>query len=146
LSSGAPPENGARDAGQASFTLFIDRDTWSHLLDAELRAAGIPFLAHRDLFEPATPDIEWIAEVGRRGLVVVTCDKNIRRRPNELRAVRAAGVHLFALTSGNLSAADTAKAVIHAWRAIRREVARTPPPALFSISRAGEVRLLKSCD
>lgn len=53
-------------------------------------------------------------------------------------------VHLFALTSGNLSAADTASAVVKAWRAIQREVRRTPAPALFSISRAGEVRLLKA--
>ena len=71
-------------------TLFIDRDTWSYVLDDALRAAGIPFVAHRQLFAPDTPDTEWIAEVGRRGWVVVTRDKNIRRRPNELRAVRDA--------------------------------------------------------
>lgn len=93
-------------------TLFIDRDTWSHLLDAELRAAGIPFVAHREVFRPDTPDVEWIAEVGRCGWVVVTRDQNIRRRPNELRAVRAAGLRLFALTSGNLSAAETVSAII----------------------------------
>lgn len=79
-------------------TLFIDRDTWSHLLDSALRAAAIPFVAHREVFEPDTPDPEWIGEAGRRGWTVVTCDKNIRRRPNELRAVRAAKVRLFALT------------------------------------------------
>jgi hypothetical protein len=144
LSSGAPLDTGAGASGSAEYTLFIDRDTWSHLLDAELRTAAIPFVAHRELFEPATPDVEWIAAVGRRRLIIVTCDKNIRRRPNELRAVRAAGVYLFALTSGNLSAADTAKAIIRAWPAIQREVAQTPAPALFSVSRAGGVRLLKS--
>lgn len=100
-------------------------------------------MAHREVFAPDTPDPEWINEVGRRGWTVITRDKNIRRRPNELRAVRAAGVHLFALTSGNLSAADTAAAIIKAWKAIQREVARTPAPALFSVSRAGDVRLLK---
>ncbi len=146
MSSGAPPEPRAIRAAGATPTLFIDRDTWSHRLDGELRAAGIPFVAHRELFEPATPDVEWIAEVGHRRLAIVTRDKNIRRRPNELRAVRAAGTYLFALTSGNLSAADTAVAVIKAWPAIRREVARTPAPALFSVSRTGEVRLLKSYD
>ena len=113
------------------------------MLDRELRAAGIPFVAHREVFRPNAPDTEWIAEVGRRGWTVVTCDQNIRRRPNELRAVRAAGLRLFALTSGNLSAADTATAIIKAWRAIQREVAGTPAPALFSVSRNGEVRLLK---
>lgn len=114
-------------------TLFIDRDTWSHLLDSALRAADIPFVAHREVFEPDTSDPEWIGEAGRRGWTVVTCDKNIRRRPNELRAVRAAEVRLFALTSGNLSASDTAAAIIKAWPAIQKEVARTSAPALFSV-------------
>lgn len=34
----------------AALTLFIDRDLWSRRLDAALREAGIPFVAHRDLF------------------------------------------------------------------------------------------------
>lgn len=143
MSSGGPPEPTAHSGGSAAPTLFIDRDTWSHLLDRELRAAGIPFVAHREVFKPDTPDSERITEVGSRGWTVITCDKNIRRRPNELRAVRAAGVRLFALTSGNPSAADTATAIIKAWPAIQREVGRTPAPALFSVSRGGEVRLLK---
>ncbi len=65
-------------------TLFIDRDTWSHVLDRELRGAGVPFVAHREVFADDTPDIEWIAEVGRRGRTVFTRDQNIRRRANEL--------------------------------------------------------------
>ena len=124
-------------------TLFIDRDTWSHVLDAALRAAGIPFVAHRDVFRPDTPDTEWIAQVGLRGWVVVTRDQNIRRRPNELRAVRSASLHLFALTSGNLSAAETASVIISAWRSIQHHAAHTPAPALFSVSRRGDVRLMK---
>ncbi|HJW10746.1 MAG TPA: hypothetical protein VJ598_03110 [Albitalea sp.] len=140
MSSAAPPEPAATAVGPPTPTLFIDRDTWSHRLDAALREAGIPFVAHRSLFEPDTPDTTWIAEVGRRGWVVVTRDQEIRRRPNELRAVRDAGLHLFALTSGNLSAADTAAVIAKAWPSIQRWVAHTLPPALFSITRSGEVR------
>ncbi len=73
---------------------------------------------------------------------MVTCDKNIRRRPNALRSARDARVHLFALTSGNLSAADTAAIVIKAWPAMLREVGQTPPPAFYAVSRSGLVRLL----
>lgn len=112
-------------------------------MDRELRAAGVPFVAHREVFADDTPDIEWIAEVGRRGWTVVTRDQNIRRRPNELRAVRAAGLRLFALTSGNLSAAETAVVILKAWRAIQRAVRKSSAPALFSISRSGDVRMLK---
>lgn len=124
-------------------TLFIDRDAWSHRLDAALRGAGIPSVAHRDLFAPDTADEDWIPEVGRRGCVIVTRDQNIRRRPNELAAVQRAAVHLFALTSGNLSATETATLVIQAWPAIQRAVQNTPAPALWSITRGGQVRRLR---
>jgi len=102
LSTAAPP-----DAGAAP-TIFIDRDLWGRRLDAALHQAGIRFVAHRALFADDTPHVDWIAEVGRRGLIVLTRDQEIRRRPNELAAVRAARIHLFALTSGNLSADETA--------------------------------------
>ena len=61
-------------------------------LDADLREAGIPFAAHREHFAGNTPDVEWIAEVGRRGWAVLARDQEIRRRPNELAAVRAARI------------------------------------------------------
>ena len=124
-------------------TLFIDRDLWSRKLDAVLREAGVPFVAHRDCFAADMPDVEWIAEVGRRGWVVLTRDQEIRRRPNELAAVRAARIHLFALTSGNLSAQDAAALCVRAWPAIQRAVHQHPAPALFSITRGGQVTWIK---
>lgn len=127
----------------ARITLFIDRDTWSYKLDALLCKADIPFVAHRTVFPHDAPDITWIAEVGKRGWVVVTRDQNIRRRPNELAAVRAAALHLFALTSGNLSAAETAAVITRAWPGMERAVVNTRPPALWSVNRAGGVRLIK---
>lgn len=138
MNTAAPP-----DAAPAP-TLFIDRDLWSRRLDAALREAGVPFVAHRDLFEGDTPDVVWIAEVGRRGWVVLTRDQEIRRRPNELAAVRAARIHLFALTSGNLSAADTAELCVAAWPAVRRAVAAHAAPAIFSITRGARVAWIKS--
>lgn len=78
-----------------AFTLFIDRDAWSAKLDRALRAAEIPFVAHRDLFAHDTPDEKWLSEAGRRGWLVLTRDQNIRRRPDELKALRNAGVLLF---------------------------------------------------
>lgn len=124
-------------------TLFIDRDAWSRRLDELLRAADIPFVAHRELFAPDARDEDWIAEVGLRGWVIVTRDQNIRRRPNELAAVRQAKVHLFALTSGNLSASETATVIAEAWPAIQRAVLTTPAPALWSVTRGGDVRSIR---
>jgi len=131
LSNASPPE---------PFILFIDRDAWSGKLDAALRSAGIPFEAHRDHFAHDTPDPEWLREVGRHGWLVLTRDQNIRRKPDELAALREAGVILFALTSGNLSAQETAEIVVGAWPKMKRLAAATKPPAIFSLTRGGEVK------
>lgn len=143
MKAGVPLEAEDHTTAPGPVILFIDRDTWSHELDAALRAAGIAFERHRDHFAGDTEDVEWIAEIGRRGWVAVTRDQRIRRRPNELAAVRAASIHLFALTSGNLSALQTAEVIQRAWPAIQRQVASTRPPAIWSVTRGGEVRLIK---
>lgn len=127
----------------SSTTLFIDRDIWSHRLDEALRTAGIPFAAHRDHFPDDTPDPEWITAVGERGWVIVTRDRRIRYRANEVAAVRKSQLHLFALTSGNVSAAETATIVVKAWPAIQRAVATTAPPMMWSITRGGAVSAIK---
>jgi len=124
-------------------TLFIDRDIWSHRLDAALRAASIPFVAHRNQFPDDTPDAEWIAAVAERGWTILTRDRRIRYRANEAAAVRRGRLHMFALTSGNVSAAETATIVVKAWPAIQRGVATTPPPMMWSITRGGVVQKLK---
>ena len=138
-----PPEAAPSKRPQGPPTLFIDRDTWSHVLDAALRAAGVPFERHHDHFARDAADADWIVEVGRQHWVVVTRDQRIRHRPNELAAVRAANLHLFALTSGNLSAAQTAEVLLRAWPALQRAVASRPPPGIWSVTRGGEVRWLK---
>jgi predicted nuclease of predicted toxin-antitoxin system len=123
--------------------LFIDRDLWSHTLDQALRAAGIAFEAHREHFSDDVEDPEWLRVVGQRGWIALTRDQRIRHRLDELAAVRQAHMHVFALTSGNLTAAATAEVVIAAWPAIQRAVAQTEPPMLWSITRGGVVRPIK---
>lgn len=123
-------------------TLFIDRDAWSGKLDAALRAAGIRFERHRDHFADDTPDPDWLRAVGRRGWVVITRDQNIRRKADELKALREAKVVLFALTSGNLSAQETTDILIAAWPKICRRVAATRGPAVFSITRGAGINRL----
>lgn len=102
-SNASPPD--------AAPLLFIDRCAWSRRLGEALTAAGIPFIAHHQRFAPVCPDEEWMQVAGSEGWVVLTRDQAIRRKPNELKAFRAAKLILFALASGNASAADTARLV-----------------------------------
>jgi hypothetical protein len=122
--------------------LFIDRDAWSRVLGEALTAAGIGFVAHHQRFAPAAPDTEWLAVAGAEGWLVLTRDQNIRRRPNELAAVKAAGVCMFVLGQGNLSAAETARIVVGAWPRMLRAARGVRRPAIFTLTREGVLRKL----
>jgi hypothetical protein len=122
--------------------LFIDRDAWSRALGEALTAAGIDFVAHHQRFAPAAPDTEWLSVAGTEGWLVLTRDQNIRRRPNELAAVRAAGLCLFVLGQGNLSAAETASIVVDTWPRILRAARGARRPAIFTLTRDGALRKL----
>jgi hypothetical protein len=120
--------------------LFIDRDLWSRALDTALREAGIPFVAHRDLFDDDVPDAEWLARIAPLRLVVVTRDQRIRYRPNEVGAVRRGRLHLFALSSGNLGAAESGRLLVAAWPRIEAAVRDHAPPMIWTLTRGGQVR------
>jgi hypothetical protein len=90
--SGAPPE--------AAPLLFIDRCAWSRRLDEALRHADVPFIAHHERFADNLPDEDWLEIAGTEGWIVITRDKNIRRKPNEIQAYRDNNVIAFVLASG----------------------------------------------
>lgn len=73
---------------------FTDRDLGKRF-PAILRDAGLAVERHGDHFAPDADDVEWIAEVARRGWTAVTHDKAISRRHNERNAVLAASLGLL---------------------------------------------------
>jgi predicted nuclease of predicted toxin-antitoxin system len=119
--------------------LFIDRCAWSRRLDAALKSAGIPHIAHREKFADNCPDEEWMNAAGRAGWIVITRDQAIRRKPNELKAFRDAKLIMFALASGNASAEDTARLVVALYPKILRKALAAKAPAMFSVTLAGGI-------
>lgn len=119
--------------------LFIDRCAWSRPLGEALTAARIVFIPHHDRFVPNCPDEDWLKVAGNSGWIVLTRDKNIRRKPNEIRAYRDNKVVAFVLASGNASAADTADLVVRLWPKLLRKANSAEPPAMFSVTLAGTI-------
>jgi PIN like domain len=103
-------------------------------LGEALKTAGIPHVAHHERFSPACPDEEWLTAVGKENWIIVTRDQKIRRKPNELKAFRDAGLIVFALASGNASAADTAELVVSLYSKFLKLARNTKRPAMFSVS------------
>lgn len=82
---------------EPSPVFFIDRDLDGNVFYATLKSAGIRVERHQAHFAHNTPDPEWIAEVGKRGWYVLTHDKTIRHRREELNAVEKNNVGMFIL-------------------------------------------------
>ncbi len=117
--------------------LFLDRNVWSRKLDAALKEAGIPHVAHHSQFQHDTPDEEWLAYAGKHRWMVLTRDGRIRYRANELAAVRQHKVWLFVLASGNDSAQQTATLTVSAWPRMQRAACATQPPAIWRVLKSG---------
>lgn len=122
--------------------LFLDQMLGRRKVPDLLRQAGIKVEVHDDHFRQGTPDEVWLAEVGKRGWIVLTRDKRIRRRATELAALVKAKVGAFVLTSKDMDAVGIASAFINALPTIRRYAASQPRPFIATFTKSGDVKLI----
>jgi len=88
---------------------FVERSLGSRQVPAALRAAGWLLRTQFEVFgerDERVEDVEWLEYCGTNGLVVLTKDRRIRYRPQEIEALATYGVKAFALARGNLGAAE----------------------------------------
>lgn len=126
--------------------LFIDRCAWSNRLGGALSKANVQFTPHHEHFEPACADVDWLPVVGKNGWVVVTRDKNIRRKPNELQAFKESKVLAIVLSSGSssqASAADTAELLLRMLPKLMRKIQASKPPIMLNVTLMGTVSEVK---
>lgn len=123
------------------FTWFVDRSLGRRIVD-DLRAAGFIVEEHAAHFADDAPDVEWLGEAGRRGWVVLTKDKAVRRNKLELEAILASGVACFSLGHGNLKAEQMARAFVTARPRMERVLRRYDPPIIATVTVSGHVRVL----
>jgi hypothetical protein len=123
--------------------LFVDRCAWSIRLGEALTTANIAFIPHHHRFAPDCPDEEWLPVAGKSGWVVLTRDKNIRRKPNELQAFKKNLVLAIVLSSGQASASDTASLVVSLYPKLMRKIQTAKPPAMFTVTLAGTISKIK---
>lgn len=88
-------------------TFYVDRCLGKAVANA-LRVAGANVQVHDDHFAQAAQDEDWIPRVAAQGWVILTKDKNIRRRPSEREALLMSSARIFTLSSGNMRGADMA--------------------------------------
>jgi hypothetical protein len=104
---------------------------------AALAAAGFDVRPWFDHF-PGVLDVDWLPAIGREGWVLLTKDKDIRRRPLEVEAILNSRVRAFVLVATVLSREEQAALFIGAMRKIHRICAR-PGPFIFNITTMGHL-------
>ena len=121
-------------------TFYIDR-CLGKAVARGLLAAGLAIEIHDDHFPQNAPDEEWIPQVSARGWVILTKDKNIRRRAGEREAVLLANARVFTLTSGNMRGADMI-ALFLRHRDEMERIAITAPPPFVAILGLGGIQMV----
>lgn len=132
------------DAGRPP-KFFADRSLGAVIVPAALREAGFEVETMRERYGERRAqrilDVEWLADVGPAGLVVLMKDKRIRTRPAEQRAVRTYAVRCFCVASGNLTGPATAAAFV-AMRSRILRACETDGPFVYQVHAKGLTRVL----
>jgi hypothetical protein len=119
-------------------TFFVDRDLGPRVGRA-LREVKVDVVLHADRFTASESDAVWIRSVSADGLVILTRDRHIRRRPAERQAFEDAGARCFVVATGASTPLDDVRALLIAWPLILEHVASTPAPFMYGIARDGRL-------
>jgi predicted nuclease of predicted toxin-antitoxin system len=117
-------------------TFYVDRCVGKQVVQA-LRDAGARVEAHDDHFAQNETDESWIPDVANRGWVILTKDKNIRRRAGEREAVVTASAKIITLTSGNMTGAEMAATFVTHLADMESLVANQPAPFVAILGPGG---------
>jgi hypothetical protein len=124
------------------FVYFVDRSLGRGDVVRALRDAGERVHAHDDHFAQNTADADWLVDVGKRGWVVLTKDKNIRVNQIEHTALARANVACFMLGRGDLSGAAMGRIFVDALPLMKRVLRRYGVPIAASVTAHGGLRVL----
>jgi len=122
---------------------FIDRSLGRKYVAEALRTAGATVEVHDDHFPQTTPDVDWLAEVGRRGWVVLSKDERIRRNRIEREVLEAAHVRAFFLTQQDITGQEMANLFRDALPGMTNRAISQPAPFIFTIPRSGKFTRVK---
>jgi hypothetical protein len=114
---------------------FVDRSLECRVVVHALQDAGANLRLHSEHFDDDEDDQVWLPEVARRGWIILTKDKRIRRRPIEKQALVASGARAFVLSSGNMRGREMADLLVAKLRKIERVVLKTNAPFVAVVTR-----------
>lgn len=127
-----------------SLVFFIDECLGTQAVPDALAAAGANVVVHQRHFEKrqGVLDTDWITEIAAHGWIILTKDKNFKRRELELQAILNGGARAFFLSATELTGPEQAAIFVQALPRIRRICAKHPGPFIARITRRAEVDIV----
>ena len=119
---------------------FLDNNLSFRYADM-LVALGEEVRALRREFPQNTPDEKWIPEIGARGWVLITGDRNIKWKPHQRRILEEAKITAFFLTKGydSLLFWEQAITLLKAWPNIKAVAERKANSRTYLVQLNGKV-------
>ena len=115
------------------YVFFTDRDLGKQFPEI-LRKAGINVKSHGDHFADDAKDEDWLKIVGERGWYVLTHDRRMRYRSNEIDAISRFNIGMFVIV-GKSPLAELAHNFVHTLHQIIRFISKNPRPFIAKIYR-----------
>lgn len=115
---------------------FIDNNLGQQLANG-MREFGESVMHLRDRFPENADDPDWLAIVGREGLILVTRDERIRWRPAEISALKSNSVGAFFLGGKNRGRCELIQQLVRNWPRMKELAQKTKRPFAFRIPPSG---------
>jgi hypothetical protein len=96
-------------------------------------------IAHDERFDQTTPDEVWLAAAGLERWIVLSADRAIRRKSNELEALIVHPVRAVFLTGGNMRGDEQAALLVALGRKIQDTAMSARPPEAFALTKDGRL-------
>jgi hypothetical protein len=131
----------SKSAQPSDYVFYLDECLGGNKVQSKLREAGITLELYSTHFPRGTQDEVWLPVVGQKGWILLTQDKGIKRRKNELMALRQHGVRAFIITAKGLRGEEIGDLIVNVMAKILRILKKTHPPLIATINQNSVVEL-----
>lgn len=121
---------------------FIDRCLGRNDVRIQLEEAGAILELHDDHFGSEIDDVIWVRDVSKRGWVILTKDKAIRRNSLERQTLIECDAAAFILTAKGLDGKHQGEAFRAALPRMQTLVSKYSRPLLATVSASGIVTIV----
>lgn len=123
------------------YTYYLDECLGGNKVADILRNAGLSVELHSSHFERGTADETWLPFVGDKGWILLTQDKAIKRRKNEIEVLRRHKVCAFIIAAKGLRGEQIGDLIVSVLPKVERILKRVSPPLIAAINRNQVVEL-----